>query len=389
MEYKYIVKNGIHPFAKGASKMVFQARIVDDALKQQIEQVNDGLFIKRLDALKAWKYKNSAQIMQKLGEITDLDKQLEFMKNIDAIADKMDGSEQCFFPADIVSGLNVKKTVIVQIPVKTTDSLKHLRREIELQHTLSEKNMMPKIYAIQLFVKTRADEYAFFEDAIETFLTYASFETYIGDNDGSSIKCIYLLEEKCDSYEPEDITINAAANYVNQVAKLAKATADLGYYNTDFKHGNECPTTETINETLNLVNLRGLDFDPNMLIEIPDAQKDDAAALMFAVYLIHFSVKRDFYFEENIDVLEKILEHGREKLATMNYADKDKWIQVINAFGAAYSKIILASYLTATGDKDSIMYYRKNVPTLLLQHILQLLNIKREDSVLGTKRKIE
>jgi hypothetical protein len=173
------------------------------------------------------------------------------------------------------------------------------------------------------------------------------------------------------------------------VAKLAKATADLGYYNTDFKHGNECPTTETVNETLHLVNLRGLDFDPNMLIEIQDSQKNDAAALMFAVYLIHFSVKRNFYFKDNMDVLEKILEQGREKLATMNYVDKDKWIQVINAFGAAYSKIILASYLTATGDKDSIMYNRKNVPTLLMKQILQLLGFVREDSLLGTKRKIE
>jgi hypothetical protein len=382
MEKKYIVKNGIQPFAKGGSKMVFETRIVNEEIKEKLENYNDGLIIKRKTALDTWKKNNETQILNKLANITDVDEQLKFMKNIDAIADKMDGSEQCFFP---IQNDVLDKTVIVQIPVKSEENLKNLQKEIQLQMELSRKNMMPKIYDIQLFVKFDQTTYTYFNDTIEKFLE--------NTNDPSAtIICIYLLEEMCDRYEPENITINQTKNYVNQVVKLAKATADLGYYNTDFKHGNECPSTDVEDGELHLTGFRALDFDPNMLIEIDNDKKDAAAALMFMIYLLHFHVKRDIYFPTNPEVLEKILENGRVILKTMGISNPMQCIQTVEKFRTSHPRIILASYLTATGDLNSIENNRKQVPTLLVQQLLNLLRpVSAENmaNLAGLKRKPE
>lgn len=386
MEQKYAVKNGIEPFATGASKMVFPIRFVNNELKDKLESYNDGLFIKRIHALNNWKYKNQTLIIQKLAELTDIDKKIAYTNAIDAIANKMDGTEQCFFPVD--NDIS-SKLVVLQIPVKSENSLQYLYKEIQLQTKLNKQNMMPKIYQIQLLVKFDQTTYSYFTDTIEKFLEHDSFASYI-NNPETSIVCIFLLEEMCDRYEPADITIKQTKNYVNQVAKLAKATAELGYYNTDFKHGNECPTTDEEDGELHLIKLRALDMDPKMLIQIDDELKDAAAIFMFMIYLLHFSVKRNFYFLNRENILESILEHGRIELKSMGISNSLQCIQVIEKLKKANIKIILASYLTATGDEHSIINDRQNVPTLLTQHLLNLIRpVSDMVNISGLKRKPE
>ena len=386
MQQTYFVKNGSVPFAKGASKMVFPVRIVDDELKNKLENFNDSVIMKRENILRMWKNKNKEQIVQKLSEISNLDEQLLFMKNLDLAAVKMDGTEQCYFP--ITNDSNNNNKVIVQIPIQSHESLNYLFEEIKLQHTLAKKNMMPNIYEIQIFVKLIGDAFVFLNASMETFAEFNSFDEWI-DDPSSTIMCIYLLEEMCDHYEPEEITIRQTKNYVEQVSKLAKETAELGFYNTDFKHGNECPSTEMVNDELQLSNLRALDFDPKMLIRITDDLKDKAAALMFLTYLLHFYVKQDYYFFDNKDVFEKIMEHGKNKINEMGYVEIDDFINLIEDFRLPYKKIVLASYLTASGDKENIIKNQPMIPTLFIRLILKFMNInKPNNSIIGVKRKL-
>lgn len=385
MAQQYFVKNGITPFAKGASKMAFQVRTVNSETKDQLENYNDSLIVKRKHALNAWKQKNAPAIMQKLSTISDLDEQLDFMKSIDSISNKIDGSEQCFFPTSYTTDKNPNNKVIIQIPIPNKERLLHLFKEIELQHSLSKKDMMPNIYGIQLFVMLEEDTYTYIDATTDELLKHTGFDTFVRD---ASILCIYLLEELCDHYEPNEITLKQAKNYVKKVAELATATANMGYYNTDFKHGNECPSTEVVDDELQLVRLRGLDFDPRMLEKIDDNLKHNAAALMISIYLLFFYIRRDTYFKNRLDVLNEIIENGRKELVNMGFVNPNDFVELINSFLEKHSTILLASYLTATGDKATVVdkEARKRVPSLLIRYLVLLFHPQRQ-SLIGNKRK--
>lgn len=387
MAQQYFVKNGITPFAKGASKMAFQVRTVNSETKEQLENYNDSLIVKRKHALNAWKQKNAPTIMQKLSTISDLDEQLNFMKSIDFISNKQDGSEQCFFSTSYTNDKNPNNKVIIQIPINDQERLLHLFKEIELQHSLSKKDMMPNIYGIQLFVMLEEDTYTYIDATTDELLKHTGFDNFVNNKD-ASILCIYLLEELCDHYEPNEITVKQAKNYVKKVAELATATANMGYYNTDFKHGNECPSTEVVDDELQLVQLRGLDFDPRMLEKIDDSLKQNAAALMFAIYLLFFYIRRDTYFKNRLDVLNEIIENGRQELVNMGFVNPDDFVKLIESFIEKHSTILLASFLTATGDKETLLdkEARKRVPLLLIRYILLLFHPQRQ-SIIGNKRK--
>ncbi len=388
MAQQYFVKTSAIPFAKGASKMAFQVKTVNSETKDQLENYNDSLIVKRKHALNAWKQKNAPAIMQKLSTISDLDEQLNFMKSIDTISNKMDGTEQCFFPTSYANtDKNPNNKVIIQIPIQNEDRLLHLFKEIELQHSLSNKDMMPTIYGIQLFVKLEEDTYTYIDTTTDMLLQHNGFNTFVNNKD-ASILCIYLLEELCDHYEPNEITLKQAKNYVKKVAELATATANMGYYNTDFKHGNECPSTEIVDDELRLIRLRGLDFDPRMLEKIDDGLKQNAAALMFSIYLLFFYIRRETYFNNKTDVLSEIIESGRQELVNMGFVNPDDFVELVNSFIEKHSTILLASYLTATGDKATILNKeaRKRVPLLLIRYITLLFHPQRQ-SIIGNKRK--
>jgi hypothetical protein len=387
MAQQYFVKNGTTPFAKGASKMAFQVRTVNSETKEQLENYNDSLIVKRKQTLNAWKQKNAPAILQKLSTISNLDEQLNFMKSIDSISNKQDGSEQCFFPTSYANDKNPNNKVIIQIPINDQERLVHLFTEIELQHGLSKKDMMPNIYGIQLFVMLEEDTYTYIDATTDELLKHTGFDKFVNNKD-ASILFIYLLEELCDHYEPDEITVKQAKNYVKKVAELATATANMGYYNTDFKHGNECPSTEVVDNELQLVRLRGLDFDPRMLEKIDDSLKHNAAALMFAIYLLFFYIRRDIYFKNRLDVLNEIIENGRQELVNMGFVSPDDFVKLIESFIEKHSTILLASFLTATGDNATLIdkEARKRVPLLLIRYILLLFHPQRQ-SIIGNKRK--
>ncbi len=378
------------PIAKGASKMVFNVKKVNADAKERLESENDTLIMKRNTAMNTWKIKNAAAIKKKLSEITDLDEQLKFMKDLDSIADKMDGTEYCYFETSYAPDNNHKNKVIVQIPITNgTVSLDDLHKEIKLQHTLSEQNMMPEIYAVQVFVKMDESTYAYMDDPIDVFLSHDNFENYI-DNKDATVICVYLLEEKCDAYEPHHITLQQSKNYVKKVFELAKATAELGYYNTDFKHGNECPSTEDADGELHLTRMRALDIEPRRLIKIDESIMQNAAILMFLSYLLHFNTHRNYYFKNNPEVFEKILEHGRNELNEIGYVNPNDFIDLVESFLEKYPKILLASYVIATGDVKTVedIQKRKIVPTLLIRFIFMICN-PRQPNASGNKRKSE